>query len=274
MYSARGAEIVRQPHDELVGRTDRDIYGAVFAEGLEAQDRQVIQEGRPITFENTWAMRDGGTLSFVTTKFPLPGPSGEPEALGVIAAEVTEIRRAETDRMQLAALVQAAPDAIVARDRDGRIATWNPGAEQMFGLPAEEAIGRNYAELVVPEDERERVEHIVGQVNTGQTRTGRSYRLRADGSRFPAQISLAPLTLLDGTWQGTLAMIRDITDLVQAEEELQERAAAARALQRRPRALRVRREPRPAGAAELDPAQRGRGDRGGRASAWTPTSAS
>jgi PAS domain S-box-containing protein len=96
----------------------------------------------------------------------------------------------------------------------------------MFGLSAEEAIGRNYVELVVPEDERERVQHIVGQVNTGQTRTGRSYRLRADGSRFPAQISLAPLTLLDGTWQGTLAMIRDITDLVQAEEELQARAAA------------------------------------------------
>ena len=55
----------------------------------------------------------------------------------MIAAEVTEMRRAETDRMQLAALVQAAPDAIIARDREDRIATWNPGAEQMFGLAAE-----------------------------------------------------------------------------------------------------------------------------------------
>jgi signal transduction histidine kinase len=50
--------------------------------------------------------------------------------------------------------------------------------------------------------------------------------MRADGTRFPAQISLAPLTLLDGSWHGTLAMIRDITDLVEAEEELRERAAA------------------------------------------------
>ncbi len=74
----------------------------------------------------------------------------------MIAADVTEIRRAETDRMQLAALVQAAPDAIIARDRDGRIATWNPGAEQMFGYTAQEAIGRNYVDLVVPVEERDR----------------------------------------------------------------------------------------------------------------------
>jgi PAS domain S-box-containing protein len=226
MYSQRGAELVRQPYDGLIGRTDREIYGVKHAERLEVQDRQVLEEGKPITFENTWATRDGASLSFVTTKFPIPGPSGEPEAIGVIAAEVTEIRRAEQDRMQLAALVQAAPDAIVARDREGRIATWNPGAEQMFGITAQEAIGRSYVELVVPAEERDRVADIVSKVETGQTRTGRSYRLRADGTRFPAQISLAPLTLLDGSWQGTLAMIRDITDLVQAEEELRERATA------------------------------------------------
>jgi signal transduction histidine kinase len=78
----------------------------------------------------------------------------------------------------------------------------------------------------VPIDERDRVADIVSSVETGRTRVGRSYRLRADGTRFPAQISLAPLTMLDGTWQGTLAMIRDITDLVGAEEELRERATA------------------------------------------------
>jgi PAS domain S-box-containing protein len=226
MFSARGAEAVRQKVEDIVGRTDRQIYGDAFADQLERQDRQVREAGEPLTFENTWGTRDGGKLTFVTTKFPLPGPNGEPASLGVISADVTEIRRAETDRMQLAALVQAAPDAIIARDRDGLIATWNPGAEQMFGVKAEDAIGKSYVELLVPDDERERVEHIVDRVNTGQTRTGRSYRLRADGSRFPVQVSLAPLTLLDGSWHGTLAMIRDITDLVQAEEELRERAEA------------------------------------------------
>jgi signal transduction histidine kinase len=53
----------------------------------------------------------------------------------------------------------------------------------------------------------------------------RGYRMRADGTRFPAQISMAPLTLLDGSWHGTVAMIRDVTDLVEAEQALRERAA-------------------------------------------------
>ena len=143
----------------------------------------------------------------------------------MIAADVSEIRRAETDRAQLAALVQAAPDAIVARDRDGLITTWNPGAEIMFGLAAEQAIGQRYDELTVPADEREAFKALVSEVYAGRTATVRTHRLRADGTRFPAQISMAPLKLLDGSWQGTLSMIRDITDLVRAESELQERAA-------------------------------------------------
>jgi PAS domain S-box-containing protein len=225
MFSALGAQAVRRSPEDIIGCTDRDIWGDEFGDQLERQDRDVLEAGKPLTFENTWRSSDGGRMTFVTTKFPIPGPDGEPEALGVIAAEVTEIRRAETDRMQLAALVQAAPDAIIARDREDRIATWNPGAEQMFGLAASEAIGKSYVELTVPEGERARVQEIIERVNSGETLSGRSNRMRADGTLFPAQISVAPLTLLDGSWHGTLVMIRDITDLVQAEEALRERAA-------------------------------------------------
>jgi signal transduction histidine kinase len=77
----------------------------------------------------------------------------------------------------------------------------------------------------VPVDQRDAVNRIVDRVNAGESVLGRSNRMRADGTLFPAQISVAPLTLLDGSWHGTLAMIRDITDLVQAEEALRERAA-------------------------------------------------
>ena len=77
----------------------------------------------------------------------------------------------------------------------------------------------------MPAEERERVQRLIAEVYAGRTATVRAHRLRADGTRFPAQISMAPLKLLDGSWHGTLAMIRDITDLVQAESELRDRAA-------------------------------------------------
>jgi PAS domain S-box-containing protein len=131
------------------------------------------------------------------------------------------MRRAQADRGQLAALVQAAPDAIVTQDADGLIATWNPGAQRMFGLTAEQAIGRPYAETLIPPDERARHAEVHAEVRAGRTRPLRGTRMRADGSTFPAQVSPGRLAHNGGT----LAIVRDISDLVAAEEALAEHAA-------------------------------------------------
>lgn len=222
LYNNRGT--LGMPGESLLGRTDMELYDQPFAREVMEQDREVIERAAPLTFQNDVADRDGRLRSFVSTKFPLLGPDGEVEAVGVIASDVTDLRRGEADSAQLAALVQAAPDAIVARSEDGRIATWNPGAEQMFGLPAEQAIGRDYEDLLVPDADRDAFRKTMAEVAAGRTVTVRAERKRADGSRFPAQIATSPLTLLDGSWRGSLAMIRDITDLVDAELELRERA--------------------------------------------------
>jgi PAS domain S-box-containing protein len=95
----------------------------------------------------------------------------------------------------------------------------------MFGLSAEQAIGRLYEDLVVPEEERAAFTQEVADVHAGRTLTVRTTRVRADGSRFPAQVSVAPLAMLDGNWSGTLSLIRDITDLDQTERMLEDRAA-------------------------------------------------
>jgi PAS domain S-box-containing protein len=224
VYNERGAAALGLRSHDIVGHTDAEVFGPETAERLLEQDRAVAGCAAPLTFTDRLRTRDGHTRSFLTTKFPLPGPDGRPEAIGLIASDVTEIERAQHDRAQLAALVQAAPDAIVARDLDGLIVTWNPGAEAMFGLPAAEAVGRRYADLVVPADQRETYDALLEGAMAGRTLTARVERMRADGSRFPAQVSVAPLTLLDGTWHGTLAMVRDVTDLYEAELELRRRA--------------------------------------------------
>lgn len=219
MFSRNGGS------QEYVGRTDAELFAPDVAARSAEQDRAVLERGEPITFRDDWTLPTGEQRSYVTTKFPLLGPDARPEGLGLIASDVTELRRAEVDQAHLAALVEAAPDAIIARDEHGRIVTWNPGAEAVFGLRAEAAIGRSYADLVVPDDERSRFDELLAQAQGGRTLTIRAIRRRGDGSLFPAQVSVAPLTLLDGSWRGTLAMIRDITDLVEAERALRERAA-------------------------------------------------
>ncbi len=220
LFNRTGAETMGFKPDDIVGRTDAEVFDAETAASFVASDRQVVASGESVTFQEEVDGRH-----FVTTKFPIPGAEDRIIGVGVVAADVSEIRSAESDRARLAALVQSAPDAIIAQDREGRIATWNPGAETMFGLSAEDAIGRDYAETVVPEDGRERFYADRELVRAGRTMTTRAPRIRADGSTFTARISAAPVRMLDGAWSGTLSMIRDITELVVAEAELEARAA-------------------------------------------------
>jgi PAS domain S-box-containing protein len=210
--------------ETMIGYTDAELFDPEIAELFQRTDQQVLERGETMTFEEEFGAANG-RYAFVTTKFPLRGAHDAVEGIGVVAADVTEIRRAASDRARLAALVQSAPDAIVGQDSDGRIATWNPGAEAMFGLSAEEAIGRDYADTVVPGYERENHRAIRREVQAGRTVSLRTVRQRADGTVFPVRVSAAPVRMDDGAWSGTLSIIRDITDLAAAEAELEARAA-------------------------------------------------
>jgi PAS domain S-box-containing protein len=211
----------RAPAD-VIGCRDEDLFPPAVAADLRAQDRAVVEAGAPLTFQHELPTAGGKVRAYLTTRFPLADASGEPTGVGAIKVDVTELRRAQESAVQLAALVQSAPDAILTVDPDGRIATWNPSATAMFGLTAEEAVGRSYEETLVPPGDREASR--ARDADLGRTMMFRAPRMRADGSVFPAQISVAPLTGADGAPGGVLAIVRDITDLVDAERELRERA--------------------------------------------------
>jgi PAS domain S-box-containing protein len=207
---------------EIVGHTDDELFPPEYAAQLRAQDQAVIAADRPVTFEHELPAADGALRSYLTTRFPIRGLAGEPDGVGAVKVDVTEIRRARAVEDELAALVLSAPDAIITLDSAGAIRTWNPTATQMFGLTADQAVGRDYADTVVPPEERPRwrasAERVRGPL------TYRGSRMRADGSQFPAQISVAPLHATGDEPSGWVAIVRDITDLVDKERELRERA--------------------------------------------------
>jgi PAS domain S-box-containing protein len=212
-----GAVIFGRDSEDVLGLTDYDLLEPEVAAANHAEDVRALAAGRPLTFFKDVRLPDGTVRPYLTTKFPILGPDGRSEGVGVIAADMSEIRRAEADRARLGALAEAAPDAIVIQDLDGTIASWNPGAEQMFGLAVDEAVGRPYEELVVPEAARETWHRIRRDLRYGRSRTVRMDAMRADGSSFPAQVSAAALS---GD-AGTVAIIRDISDLVGAQRELE-----------------------------------------------------
>jgi PAS domain S-box-containing protein len=218
-----GAALMGHPVDEVIGRTDFDLYPEDDARRSREEDRRVLATGEPIVVARDVVVGDGSVRPVLITKFPIPAADPEEARVGVVAADVSEIRRGQADRARLEALVQAAPDAIITSDSDGRIRSWNPGAERIFGRSAEQAIGAS-VDILIPAHEQARERELRGRVHAGEVITARLAARRANGEMFPAEASAAPLTGVNGEHMGMVAIVRDISELLEQELELRERA--------------------------------------------------
>ncbi|WP_211261236.1 PAS domain-containing protein [Pseudonocardia acaciae] len=114
------------------------------------------------------------------------------------------------------AVLSSESDAIIAADRDGLITFWNPGAERIFGHPADAAVGKSL-DLIIPE--RLRDAHWRGYaevMRTGRSRYGAGDLLsvpgvRSDGERVSLEFTIVPLPDLEGGLSGVVAVLRDVT---------------------------------------------------------------
>jgi len=140
------------------------------------------------------------------------------------------------DTLDLPSLVQAAGDAIIAADTDGKIVLWNPAAERMFGFTAEEVLGHSL-DLIIPERWRHR--HWEGYqrvMRTGQTRYGaevlRVPALHKDGRALSIAFTVALLQAGDGGVQAIAAIVRDETARWEDERALRRRVTELEARSR------------------------------------------
>ncbi|WP_232631023.1 PAS domain-containing protein [Methylobacterium sp. Leaf118] len=129
----------------------------------------------------------------------------------------------------LSGLVAAVGDAVVVSDPDGRIVTWNPAAERIFGFTLDEALGETL-DLITPDRHRRR--HWDGYaktMRTGQTRYGTSVlkvpALHKDGRSLSIAFTVALLHGADGEVTGIAAVIRDETERFEEERRLRRRLA-------------------------------------------------
>ncbi len=130
--------------------------------------------------------------------------------------------RATLHRMEQSFLTS--PLATLEADDQGIIRRWNPAAEQIFGWPAEEAIGQNAIALLVPGLAREHVEGIVQALLSGQAANSRNVNVRKDGSLITCQWYNVVLHDAQGAVVGWLSQTQDITEQLAASEQLAQTA--------------------------------------------------
>lgn len=121
--------------------------------------------------------------------------------------------------LRLAAIVETSDDAIISKDLNGFVLSWNRAAERMFGYPAEEIVGRSIR-LIVSFERQAEEDHVLAKIARGEAvEQFETIRRRKDGSLVPVSLTVSPIINADGVVIGASTIARDITERKHAEEE-------------------------------------------------------
>ncbi|MEN9574569.1 MAG: hypothetical protein RL514_2424 [Verrucomicrobiota bacterium] len=135
-------------------------------------------------------------------------------------AENIERKRAEAEATQLAVIVRSSDDAIIGKDLQGLITSWNQGAEKLFGYSASEMLGTSILRLI-PADRQDEEVHILGKLRRGESvEHFETRRQTRDGRQIDVSITASPIKDANGTVIGASKVARDITGRKQAEEAI------------------------------------------------------
>jgi PAS domain S-box-containing protein len=209
------------------GRTDFDLFAPETAEQFRASDRAVLAAGKPLSIEEQVAQPDG-VHTYVVVKFPVQEPNGAVSGVCGIATDITERKQLEAASRRLAAIIESSGDAIVSKDLNGLVTSWNAGAERLFGYRAEEMIGKPVALLAAP-DRIDEMPTILAKIRRGECVDHyETRRRRKDGQIIDVSLSISPVRDETGRIVGASKIARDITERKIAERERAELLARER----------------------------------------------
>ena len=136
--------------------------------------------------------------------------------------DITERKRTEELALHLASIVEASDDAIFGSSLDGRVVSWNSGAERLYGYKAEEVVGRPVA-LLVPSDRADELGWIMKGLRRGKhIEHYESTRVHKDGHRIDISVTVSPIRGRAGKVVGASVIARDITDRKRIELALRQ----------------------------------------------------
>ena len=163
--------------------------------------------------------KDGSLYSEEMNITPVRDAGGAISGYIAIKQDVTERKAAEEARAFLASIVEATGDAVVGRDLNGIIVSWNRGAEAIFGYSAGEVVGKPIHAIVAP-DMHDNVRHVNEALRRGENIPAfEGAGLKKDGTRMSLFLTVCPIRNAAGDIIGAASIIRDITERKRAQDE-------------------------------------------------------
>ncbi|MGZ5437276.1 MAG: PAS domain S-box protein [Pyrinomonadaceae bacterium] len=218
-------DAVRKLHEALAVAPDEAMVSVPVIATNAVNGMLAVVRGRPLDADEEWqlsALADQAAIALQNARL-----------FEIESAEARRLRDAtEIARRHLASIVQSSDDAIISKNLDGIIQSWNEAASRVFGYSADEAIGRHIT-LLLPQDRLKEESLIIEKICCGdRVDHFETVRRRKDGSLFDVSLTISPIKNQEGRVVGASKIARDITERKKTEaerDELLKREHAARA---------------------------------------------
>ena len=216
-WNQAAARLYGYQADEIVGQSILRLIPPELHDE-EAEILRKLQAGERIDhYETVQVGKNGEKLSISVTISPVRNEIGRVIGAAKIARDMSDRRRNDDIHSQLSAIVDSADDAIISKDLNGIVKSWNGGAFQMFGYTAEEMIGQSILRIIPPELHYEE-EEILRKLRRGERIDHYETRRRKKNNEYvEVSVTISPIRDRSGSVVGASKIARNISDRKRVE---------------------------------------------------------
>ena len=219
LLRATEADIKQRHIDEIF-----NIQNEFTRRKVESPLSKVLSDGVTVGLANHTVLiaQDGTKIPIDDSAAPIRGEDGELQGAVLVFRDITARRKAEITQRLLAAIVEFSDDAIISKDVNGIVTSWNWGAQRIFGYTAEEMIGKPIAVIAAP-DRVDEMPQILERIKLGERIDHyETIRKSKDGRLVNISLTVSPIHDEQGRIVGASKIARDVTEQMRVRSELAE----------------------------------------------------
>lgn len=207
-----------QNSDEVVGKTILNLILPDEHELFRSAIKDIIEKGKIENLHYTSLKKDGKRLKTETNASAIYDESGKPEAIIAVARDITQRRLNEKKAHELAAIVESSQDAIIGKDLNSNIISWNKAAERLYGYTEAEIIGKPIS-ILIPKDQPNEENEIMSKIKKGELiEHFETKRVKKNGTIIDVSLTISPIKNEHGKVVGVSKIARDISDRKNIEQ--------------------------------------------------------
>ncbi|RYG16411.1 MAG: PAS domain S-box protein [Chitinophagaceae bacterium] len=213
--------------ERIFGYTATEMIGSSITKLIPADRVQeeahilpAVSSGHKIeNFTTHRLTKDGALIAVLLNVAPIKDVNGNIIGICKIAKDISEVKKVTEKSLMLGAIIDSTDDAIISKNLNGIITSWNPSAQRIFGYLPEEIIGHSVLKLI-PADRQDEETLILSRLRRGErVDYFHTKRLNKSGRLIDVSLTISPVKDEHGNIIGVSKIARDITDLIVAEKQ-------------------------------------------------------